>query len=93
VSRGFLVCGLQEVRPRASWPLAALDEITVRMDAASQRRFPLSLQEAHLELVASGTISTATLAWMLGIDAAALEVDVPEIPEVDVNDLATALGL
>jgi transcriptional regulator with XRE-family HTH domain len=70
-----------------------LDEITVRMDAAAQRRFPLSLQEAHLELVASGTISTATLAWMLGIDAAALEVDVPEIPEVDVNDLATALGL
>jgi Zn-dependent peptidase ImmA (M78 family) len=70
-----------------------LDEITTRMDTASQRRFPLSLQEAHLKLVASGTISTATLAWMLGIDAAALEVDSPEIPEVDVNDLATALGL
>jgi transcriptional regulator with XRE-family HTH domain len=70
-----------------------LDEITVRMDAASQRRFPLSLQQAHLELVASGAISTATLAWMLGIDAAALEVDSPEIPEVDVDDLATALGL
>ena len=70
-----------------------LDEITARMDAAAQRRFPLSLQEAHLKLVASGAISTATLAWMLGIDAAALEVDSPEIPEVDVDDLATALGL
>jgi hypothetical protein len=70
-----------------------LDEITARMDAASQRRFPLSLQEAHLELVASGAISTATLAWMLGIDAAALEVDSPEIPEVNADDLATALGL
>jgi hypothetical protein len=70
-----------------------LDEITARMDAASQRRFPLSLQEAHLERVASGVISTATLAWMLGIDAATLEVDSPEIPEVDVDDLASALGL
>lgn len=70
-----------------------LDEITARMDAASQRRFPLSLQEAHLERVASGVISTATLAWMLGIDAATLEVDSPEIPEVDVDELASALGL
>jgi hypothetical protein len=70
-----------------------LDEITARMDAASQRRFSLSIQEAHLELIASGMISTATLAWMLGIDADALEVDSPEIPEVDVDDLATALGL
>lgn len=69
------------------------DEITMRMDAASQRRFPVSVQEAHLALVASGAIGTATLAWMLGIDAAALEVDSPEIPEVDVADLATALGL
>jgi len=70
-----------------------LDEITARMDAACQRRFPLSLQEAHLDLVASGAIGTATLGWMLGIDAAALEVDSPEIAEVDVDDLAIALGL
>jgi hypothetical protein len=70
-----------------------LDEITARMDAASQRRFPLILQEAHLELVASGAISTTTLGWMLGIDPDALEVDSPEIPQVDADDLATALGL
>ena len=70
-----------------------LDEITARMDAACQRRFPLSLQEAHLDLVASGAMGTATLAWMLGIDAATLEVDSPEIAEVDVDDLAIALGL
>ena len=70
-----------------------LDEITCRMDAASRRRFPLSLQEAHLELIASGAVSKATLAWMLGIDADSLDVDAPEIPEVDVDDLATALGL
>jgi hypothetical protein len=69
------------------------DEITVRMDEASQRRFPLSLQEAHLDRVASGAIGRATLAWMLGIDAAALDVDSPEIPEVDADELASALGL
>jgi hypothetical protein len=69
------------------------DQITRRMDQASQRRFPLSLQEAHLERVASGAIGTAALAWMLGIDAATLEVDAPEIPEVGADELATALGL
>jgi IrrE N-terminal-like domain len=70
-----------------------LDEITGRMDAASQRRFPLSVQEAHLELIASGAVSRATLAWMLGIDADSLDVDAPELPEADIDDLATALGL
>jgi hypothetical protein len=70
-----------------------LDEITIRMDEAAQRRFPLRLQEAHLERVASGAIGSITLAWMLGIDAAELEVDTPEIPEVNADDLASALGL
>jgi hypothetical protein len=70
-----------------------LDEITIRMDAASQRRFPLALQEAHLKHAASGALGTATLAWMLGIDPSALEVDTPVVPEVDVDDLASALGL
>jgi transcriptional regulator with XRE-family HTH domain len=70
-----------------------IDEITIRMDEACQRRFPLRLQEAHLERVATGAIGRQTLAWMLGIDAAALEVDSPEIPEVGPSDLASALGL
>ena len=70
-----------------------LDAITTRMEQSSQRRFPLSLQEAHLERVASGEVGRATLAWMLGIDAAALEVDSPEIPEIDEDELAAALGL
>lgn len=68
------------------------DEITLRMEAASQRRFPIALQEAHLERVASGAIGKGTLAWMLGIDADALEVDAPDVPEVDVDDLTEALG-
>jgi Zn-dependent peptidase ImmA (M78 family) len=70
-----------------------LDEITIRMEAASQRRFPLALQEAHLERVASGSISAATLAWMLGVDASTLDVDAPVIPEVSTDELASALGL
>jgi Zn-dependent peptidase ImmA (M78 family) len=70
-----------------------LDEITTRMDKASRRQFPLNLQEAHLERVASGAIGSATLAWMLGIDADSLEVDAPEISRVDAGDLAAALGL
>jgi Zn-dependent peptidase ImmA (M78 family) len=69
------------------------DEIAFRMDQSAQRRFPLTLQKAHLERVASGASSRATLAWMLGIDADALEVDSPEISEVDAENLAAALGL
>ena len=60
-----------------------LDEITGRMDAASRRRVPLSVQETRLELIASGAVGRATLAWMLGIDADSLDVDAPEIPEAD----------
>ncbi|WP_322754046.1 XRE family transcriptional regulator [Frankia sp. Cas3] len=69
------------------------DEITLRMDAAAQRRFPLSLQEAHLTGISSGVLGKGTLAWMLGIDPDALEVDIPTVPDVDVDDLAMALGL
>lgn len=69
-----------------------IDEITKRMDDASQRRFALALQEAHLERIAAGTIGKATLAWMLGIDADALDVDAPDVPEVNVDVLSDALG-
>lgn len=69
------------------------DVITERMDDAAQRRFPLTLQEAHVEGIANGTLGKGTLAWMLGIDPDALEVDTPEVPEVEADDLAEALGL
>jgi len=59
---------------------SGIDEITQRMDAASQRRFPIDLQEAHLAGIASGTLGKGTLAWMLGIDPDALEVDAPDAP-------------
>ncbi|ONH33324.1 helix-turn-helix domain-containing protein [Pseudofrankia asymbiotica] len=79
---------------RRHWAVdASFDEITLRMDAAARRRFPLPLQEAHLAGIESGTLGKGTLAWMLGIDPDALEVDVPAVPEVDVDDLSAALGL
>ncbi|WP_250290512.1 ImmA/IrrE family metallo-endopeptidase [Frankia sp. CiP1_Cm_nod1] len=72
---------------------SGIDEITLRMDAAAQRRFPLTLQEAHLAGIESGALGKNTLAWMLGIDPDTLDVDVPSVPETDVGDLARALGL
>lgn len=69
------------------------DVITQRMDIAAQRRFPLTLQEAHVAAIANGSLGKGTLAWMLGIDPDALEVDAPEVPEVEADDLADALGL
>lgn len=69
------------------------DEITLRMDAAAQRRFPLAIQEAHLKGIASGALGKETFAWMLGIDADALEVDMPTAPEVSIDDLVEALDL
>jgi Zn-dependent peptidase ImmA (M78 family) len=69
------------------------DEITIRMDAAARRRFPIALQEAHLRGIAAGTLGRGTLAWMLGIDPESLDVDAPTPPEVNIDDLAGALGL
>ncbi len=70
------------------------DQITMRMDEAATRRFPLKLQEAHTDLIASGALHKGTLAWMLGIDPDALEVDEPPGPEpLDTDQLAAALGL
>jgi len=78
---------------RRHWqPDSGDDEVTLRMDAAAQRRFPLALQEEHLKGIASGALGKGTLAWMLGIDVDALEVDTPTLPEAGVDELAEALG-
>lgn len=70
------------------------DQITVRMDEAATRRFPLKLQEAHTDLIAAGALHKGTLAWMLGIDPNTLEVDEPPQPEpLSTDQLAAALGL
>ncbi|MFK0007461.1 helix-turn-helix domain-containing protein [Paenarthrobacter sp. NPDC090520] len=70
------------------------DPITVRMDDAASRRFPLSLQEEHLKMIAGGALGKGTLAWMLGIDPADLEIDSPsDGEEIGPDELAAALGL
>jgi Zn-dependent peptidase ImmA (M78 family) len=70
------------------------DEITLRMDSAATRRFPVSLQHAHLEKIASGALGKGTLAWMLGIAADELEVEAPdESARIDSDTLSVELGL
>ena len=49
------------------------------IDEAATRRFPLKLQEAHTDLIASGALHKGTLAWMLGIDPDAVELSVNEV--------------
>ncbi|WP_062078807.1 ImmA/IrrE family metallo-endopeptidase [Demequina globuliformis] len=70
------------------------DQITRRMDAASTRRFPLALQDAHLGRIAAGSVRKDTLAWMLGVDPLTLEVDEPQ-PSVGLSadELSEVLGL
>jgi Zn-dependent peptidase ImmA (M78 family) len=68
-------------------------EITRRMDDAATRRFPLGLQESHLERIESGEIGKATLAWMLAVDEAMLDVSEPEaFAPIDADELAAILG-
>jgi hypothetical protein len=70
------------------------DEITIRMDQAAQRSFPLSLQERHIKKIATGELGKQTLAWMVGVDPARLEVDSPaDTTEMGTDELAAALGL
>lgn len=68
-------------------------EITARMNAAATRRFPQWLSEAHLERIAAGELGKGTLAWMLGVDAATLEVDDPAPPApIPAEELDQLLG-
>lgn len=69
------------------------DQITERMDQAAQRRFPVSLQTAHLDRIESGEIGKETLAWLLDIDAESLDVYAPEPASVPTDELVSALGL
>jgi IrrE N-terminal-like domain len=78
---------------RSAESVAGVDAGSAGDAEAARRRFPQSLQEAHLERIAAGAIGRATLAWMLGVDAEQLEVDAPEPPEVHPDHLAAALGL
>lgn len=79
---------------RHHWRSESLaDEITLRMQAASLRHFPLWLQEAHLDRIAEGAVRRATLAWMLGVPESDLDVEMPEAaPPVSASELELLLG-
>lgn len=79
---------------RRHWTGARIgDPITQRMTDAGERRFPAWLKEAHLERIAAGKVGKGTLAWMLGVPSASLEVDEPESrPEIEDADLDALLG-
>ena len=73
---------------------ANLDEITVRMQQASARRFPDHLVAAHRVGVSSGLLGSATLAWMLGVDPSDLDAELaPSREASDIHWLAQELGL
>jgi Zn-dependent peptidase ImmA (M78 family) len=70
-------------------------DIARRMLHASERRFPISLQEAHMKRIALGELDKGTLAWMLGVTSDHLEeIPTPGSPSpVQVDDLESMLGL
>lgn len=79
---------------RRHWRFESLaDEITLRMQAASLRHFPLWIQEAHLDRIAEGAIPKGTLAWMLGVAEDELDVETPNPPApVSAAELDALLG-
>lgn len=53
------------------------DLITERMEGAARRSFPAWLLAAHGRMVAEGRIGKGSLAWMLGVEPALLDVAEP----------------
>lgn len=80
------------LRRYPGWNDDGTDQITERMEAAASRRFPLELQAAHVELISQGRLPKATLAWMLDVDEDEIEIDEPDTPDADIDELARALG-
>ncbi|MDO9395064.1 MAG: XRE family transcriptional regulator [Herbiconiux sp.] len=68
--------------------------ISERMARASARRFPPELIAAHTRAVAVGSVSPATLAWMLDVDPAELENELASSVEApgDLDWLAREFG-
>lgn len=72
-----------------------IDLISLRMEQASSRRFPLGLISAHAEAVAAGRLRASTLAWMLDADEAELEAEVGPAPvgsQISDSELEARLG-
>lgn len=73
-------------------PDSAADIIN-RMSSAAQRRFPTTLEQAHLEGIAHRSLSKGTLAWMLAVPEDELEVPVRAVTTKSLDDIAHQLGL
>lgn len=71
-----------------------VDPIGTRMQRAAERRVPARLVKALRDGIETGRLNTGTLAWLLDVDADALEVDEPDQPtELSATDAAALLGL
>ncbi|SNS63903.1 Zn-dependent peptidase ImmA, M78 family [Micrococcales bacterium KH10] len=82
------------LRRARSWSSEFGDKITMRMESASRRRFPIALQEAHEVGVEEGRLGPAYLAWMRGVEPELIaEAYAPEIEDPEVQELAAAFGL
>lgn len=82
------------LRRARSWSSEFGDEITMRMDAASRRRFPIELQEAHEVGVEDGRLGPGYLAWMRGVEPEWIaETYAPPVEDPEVSDLAEAFGV
>lgn len=70
------------------------DPIGDRMQRAAERRIPARLMKGLRDGVEAGRLRTGTLAWLLGVAPATLELDAPDQPdELSAGDVANLLGL
>lgn len=74
------------------WNADGRDQVTERMDEAAARRFPIKLQTAHIALIEQGKLPKTTLAWMLDVDPEDVEIEGPDEPAPDIDELARLLG-
>lgn len=82
------------LRKARSWSSEFGDEITIRMEAASRRRFPIDLQEAHEVGVEEGRLGPGYLAWMRGVEAEWIaDTYSPAVEDPSAEELAAAFGL
>ncbi|KAB1642548.1 helix-turn-helix domain-containing protein [Gulosibacter chungangensis] len=72
---------------------ASSADINARMVGSTERKFPSWLIGAHVSAIAAGKVGKATLAWMLDVDVAGLDVEEPESPDLlSANDLIELFG-
>lgn len=61
--------------------------IAARAGAASERRFPAHLREAHYDGIVGGSVQPSALAWMLDVPVSTYDDDLPRLEPQDLSDL------